>query len=162
VSSSIFKPGSPSTRTTKTWPTLRAVLQALKEQGFTTIGATGYCFGAKNVLELAIEGEIAFIMGAIVHPSRLQIPTDLERLAASGSKAKVLIHSCNIDRPFPPEVQAKADELLGDVKYQAGYKRLHWEGCCHGFAVRGDPSDPKGKAGKGAFKATVEPFKSIL
>jgi len=140
---------------------LRAVLHALKEQGITTIGATGYCFGAKNVLELAIGGELA--AGAIAHPSLLQIPTDLERLAVSGSKTKILIHSCDNDRPFPPEAQAKADELLGDGKYQAGYKRLHWEGCSHGFAVRGDPNDPKVKAGKeGAFKATVELFKSAF
>lgn len=142
-------------------PPIRAVLNALKEQGVTTIGATGYCFGAKTVIELAIEGELA--AGAIAHPSRLQIPTDLERLAASGSKTNFLIHSCDFDRPFPPEAQAKADELLGDGKYQAGYKRLHWEGCSHGFAVRGDVSDPKVKAGKeGAFKATAELFKSAL
>jgi len=97
------------------------------------------------------------------HPSRLQIPIDLERLAASGSKAKILINSCDIDKPFPPEAQAKADELLGDGKYKAGYKRAHWEGCSHGFAVRGDLSDPKVKAGKeGAFKATVELFQSAL
>ena len=140
---------------------LRAVLNALKEQGISTIGATGYCYGAKNVLELAIEGELA--AGAIAHPSLLQIPTDLERLATSRSKTKILIHSCDNDRPFPPEAQAKADELLADGKYQAGYKRLHWEGCSHGFAVRGDPSDPKVKAGKeGAFKATVELFQSAL
>ena len=145
----------------KTWAPLRAVLKALKEQGVTTFGATGYCFGAKNVLELAIEGEIA--AGAMSHPSRLQIPTDLERLATSGSKAKILINSCDFDKPFPPEAQAKADELLGDGKYKAGYKRAHWEGCSHGFAVRGDLSDPKVKAGKeGAFKATVELFQSAL
>lgn len=110
---------------------------------------------------MAIEGEIA--AGAIAHPARLQIPSDLERLAASGSKAKFLINSCEFDRLFPLETQAKADELLGDGKYQAGYKRLHWEGCSHGFAVRGNPSDPKVKAGKeGAFNATVELFKSTL
>jgi len=140
---------------------VRAVLNALKEEGITAFGATGYCYGAKNVLELAIEGELA--AGAIAHPSLIQIPTDLERLAASGSKTRILIHSCDIDRMFPPEAQAKADELLGDGKYQAGYKRLHWEGCSHGFAVRGDLRDPKVKAGKeGAFKATVELFKSAL
>jgi len=113
------------------------------------------------VLELAIEGEIA--AGAMSHPSRLVIPTDLERLAASESKAKILINSCDIDKPFPAEAQAKADELLGDGKYKAGYKRAHWEGCNHGFAVRGDLSNPKIKAGKeGAFKATVELFQSAL
>ena len=145
----------------KTWAPLRTLLKALKEQGVTTFGATGYCFGGKNVLELAIEGEIA--AGAMSHPARLQIPTDLERLAASGSAAKILINSCDIDQQFPPEAQAKADELLGDGKYKAGYKRAHWEGCSHGFAVRGDLSDPKVKAGKeGAFKVVVELFQSAL
>ena len=39
---------------------------------------------------------------------------------------------------FPLEAQAKADELLGDGKFAPGYKRPYWEGCTHGFAVRGD------------------------
>jgi len=58
------------------------------------------------------------------------------------------------DKSFPPEAQTKADELLGDGKYTTGYKRVHWEGYSHIFAVRGDLSDPKVQAGKGAFKAT--------
>ena len=78
---------------------------------------------------------------------------------------------------FPLEAQAKADELLGDGKFAPGYKRPYWDGCTHGFAVRGDmvsvpvkcrrlrteltrifqQSDPKVKAGKeGAFKENVE------
>jgi len=154
VFSSIFKPGSPRGRTTNL-----AVLKALKEQGITTFGTTGYRFGAKNVLELAIEGEIA--AGAMAHPSRLRIPIDLERLAASGSKAKILINSCDIDS-FSPEAQAKADGLLGDGKHQAGYKSLHWEGRSHRFAIRDDLSDPKVQAGKGAFKAAIEHFQSAL
>ena len=55
------------------------------------------------------------------------------------------------------------DELLGDGKYKPGYSRTYWEGCTHGFAVRGDMSDPKVKAGKeGAFKATAEFFLNKL
>lgn len=56
---------------------------------------------------------------------------------------------------FPLESQAKADEIFG--KFEPGYKREYFEGCTHGFAVRGDLSDPKVKAGKeGAFKAAAE------
>lgn len=63
---------------------------------------------------------------------------------------------------FPPEAQAKADEILGNGKFP-GYKREYFPGCTHGFAVRGDMTDPLVKAGKeGAFKATVEFFLANL
>ena len=57
---------------------------------------------------------------------------------------------------FPPEASAKADEILGGGKFAPGYKREYFDSCPHGFAVRGDLSDPKVKAGKeGSFKASV-------
>jgi hypothetical protein len=41
--------------------------------------------------------------------------------------------------------------------------REHFDGCSHGFAVRGDLSDPKVKAGKeGAFEKSVAFFKKYL
>lgn len=43
-----------------------------------------------------------------------------------------------MDRQFPPEKQKVVDELLGNGKYAPGYERTYWEGCVHGFAVRGD------------------------
>ena len=58
---------------------------------------------------------------------------------------------------FPLEAAAQADKIFSD--FGPGYKREYFEGCHHGFAVRGDLSDPKVKAGKeGAFKATVQWF----
>ncbi|KAF8592232.1 dienelactone hydrolase [Ramaria rubella] len=61
----------------------------------------------------------------------------------------------------PPCVTA--DKLLGDGKYTPGYKRVHWEGCTHGFAVRGDMADPKVKAGKeGSFKETAAWIRKYL
>jgi dienelactone hydrolase len=75
------------------------------------------------------------------------------------SKAPLLINSCEFDQLFPPEAAAKADSLLGGDKFTPGYKREYYEGCSHGFTIRGDLSDPKVKEGKeGAFKATVEWF----
>jgi hypothetical protein len=50
----------------------------------------------------------------------------------------LLINSCEVDRQFPAENQALADSILGDGKYKPGYERTYWEGCEHGFAVRGD------------------------
>ena len=52
---------------------------------------------------------------------------------------------------------------MGGGKFAPGYKREHFDGCSHGFAVRGDMSIPKVKAGKeGAFKASVEWFQKHL
>lgn len=79
------------------------------------------------------------------------------------SKAPLLINSCEVDQAFPLEAQAQADAILGDGKFAPGYKREYFEGCSHGFAVRGDMSNPKVKAGKeGAFKASVEWFAKYL
>ncbi|KAJ7665611.1 alpha/beta-hydrolase [Mycena rosella] len=128
------------------------VITALKADGVTSFGATGYCFGGRYVFDLTLDGVIS--SAAMSHPSLLQIPTDLEKYAAT-AKAPLLINSCTTDWQFPLEVQAKADEILAG--FAPGYKREYFEGCTHGFTVRGDLSDPKVKAGKeGAFKSTVE------
>jgi len=132
----------------------------LREEGVVAFGATGYCFGGRYVFDLAIENVIQ--VSATSHPSSLQIPADLEKYA-SGAKAPLLVNNCPLDKQFPPEAGAKADEILGDGKFAPGYKREYFEGCSHGFAVRGDMSDPLVKAGKeGAFKATVGWFLKYL
>lgn len=62
-----------------------------------------------------------------------------------------------MDDQFPIEAQAQADAILGGGKFSPGDERTYWEVCVHGFAVRGDMSDSKVKAGKeGAFVATVQ------
>ncbi|TFK39472.1 chlorocatechol-degradation protein [Crucibulum laeve] len=144
----------------QTRPTLDKVINALKAEGVTTFAATGYCFGGRYVFDLGFENVIA--VGATSHPSLLQVPADLEKYVKT-SKAPLLLNTCTVDSQFPPEAQAKADEILGGGKFAPGYKREYFEGCTHGFAVRGDMSDPKVKAGKeGAFKATVDWFQNKL
>ncbi|KAJ7505550.1 dienelactone hydrolase [Mycena galericulata] len=140
--------------TADTRPILDKVIAALKADGVTTFGAVGYCFGGRYVFDLAFENII--VAGATAHPSLLQVPADLEKYVAT-SKAPLLINSCTVDTQFPIEAQAKADEIFAG--FAPGYKREYFDGCTHGFAVRGDLSNPKVKAGKeGAFKSTVEWF----
>ena len=77
---------------------------------------------------------------------------------------------------FPADAQAATDKILGGGAFAPGYERTYWEGCAHGFSVRGDlvsrsrrireslpnafvlqQSNPKVKAGReGVFKASVE------
>jgi len=94
----------------------------------------------KYVFNLAQENIIK--VGAVSHPSLLQVPADLEALLAQ-SKAPILINSCDIDQAFPKESCEMTDRLLGDGKYAPGYKRVHWPGCTHGFAVSGETSSNK-------------------
>ncbi|KAF8654650.1 hypothetical protein AX16_003503 [Volvariella volvacea WC 439] len=149
------KHGQPQTR-----PYLDKLISALKESGVTTFAAVGYCYGCRFVWDLAFENIINVAVGN--HPSLLKNPEDLERYAKE-SRTPLLINTCTTDPQFPAEFQAKADEILGDGKFAPGYKREFWEGCTHGFSVRGDLSDPKVKAGKeGAFKAAVEWFNARL
>jgi len=165
----------------QTRPPIDKVVDALKGEGVKFFAAVGYCFGGRYVFDLAFDNVIQ--VAAVSHPSLLKVPEDLEVCWAfppplsvisfeidpspkkylATSKAPLLINSCTIDQLFPHESQAKADEILGGGKFKPGYKREYFEGCTHGFAVRGDLSDPKVKAGKeGAFKATVEWFLTHL
>lgn len=144
----------------QTMPPLLKVIDGLKAQGVTVFGATGYCFGARYAVDLALENTTKVIV--MSHPSLLEVPSDFEKLIAQ-SNNPVLINSCEFDERFPKESQKIADEMLGDGKYKPGYLRTYWEGCNHGFAVRGDLSQPQVKKGKeGAFQAAVDFFKKHL
>lgn len=136
-----------------------------------SIGRCCFDFAFKNLTHVTVTA----------HPSLLKVPEDLEvsslepnltRLQTyidipqkylAESKSPLLINSCTVDTQFPHESQAKADELLGGGKFAPGYEREYWDGCTHGFAVRGDMTDPKVKAGKeGAFEKSVAFFKKHL
>ncbi|KAJ7133121.1 dienelactone hydrolase [Mycena epipterygia] len=135
-------------------PPLDNVIAALKADGVASIGAVGFCFGGRWVFDLAFENVIS--AAATAHPSQIKVPVDLEKYAAV-SKAPLLLNTCTVDAQFPHEAQAKADEIFAG--FEPGYRREYFEGCTHGFAIRGDLSNPKVKAGKeGAFNATVEWF----
>ncbi|KIJ56355.1 hypothetical protein M422DRAFT_23639 [Sphaerobolus stellatus SS14] len=135
---------------------LDKAIEGLKARGITSFGAVGYCYGARHVVDLAIENVIA--SAVITHPSRIVPAEDFPALLEK-SKAPLLINSAQVDNAFPPEAVQKADDTFGNGKYAPGYKREHFLGCSHGFAVRGDLSNPLVKAGKeGAFKSTVEWF----
>ncbi|KAG9218647.1 hypothetical protein PLEOSDRAFT_1076398 [Pleurotus ostreatus PC15] len=143
-----------------TRPTIDKVVTALKEQGVKHFAATGYCFGGRYCFDLAFDNVVDAVV--VSHPSLLKIPEDLEKYAKN-SKAPLLINSCTTDSQFPLEAQAQADRILGGGQFAPGYKREYWDGCTHGFAVRGDLSDLKVKQGKeGSFKAAVLWFKQYL
>ncbi|KAI1793472.1 dienelactone hydrolase endo-1,3,1,4-beta-D-glucanase [Ganoderma leucocontextum] len=136
-------------------PIVDAVVQALHAEGVTWIGTTGYCFGTQPVWRLALKG--LSTVSVVAHVAGIRVPEDLQEYFEK-AKAPLLINSSEIDPTFPQEAQKVADEIFSG-KFAPGYERTYWDGCTHGFAVRGDLSDPKAKAGKeGAFEATVKFF----
>ncbi|KAJ7782886.1 Alpha/Beta hydrolase protein [Mycena metata] len=141
--------------TEQTRPVIDKVVAALKADGVIGFAASGYCFGGRYVFDIAFDGITK--ASAVSHPSLLVSPDDLEKYSKL-AKAPLLINSC-VDEQFPLEAQVKADEILGNDKFAPGYHREFFEGLTHGFAVRGDMSDPKVKAGKErAFKMIVDWF----
>lgn len=138
----------------KTRARIDPVIAALKEQGVIRFAATGYCFGARYAFDLAFENIISVTI--VSHPSLLNIPHDLYRYKEE-SEAPLLINSCETDPQFPRNHQGTADDILGGgSQFTENYQREYFAGCNHGFAVRGNLSNPAIKAGKeGAFKATV-------
>ena len=144
----------------RTRPSLDKVIEGLKARGITSFAATGYCFGARYVFDLAFDGVIK--AAAVSHPSQLEVPADLEKFKAS--RVPLLINSCEFDEVYPPEKQKIGDVILGGGQTESeGYKRAYFAGCTHGFAVRGDLSNPVVKKGKeDAFENVVHWFKAHL
>jgi len=132
---------------------VRKVIDGLKEKGVVIYGATGYCYGGRLVVDLAYDNVIH--VAVVAHPSLLK-SEDLDTYIQK-SKAPLLINSCEFDEMFPPSLAQTADEKF--AKYAPGYHRAHYDGVNHGFAARGDLTNPTIKAAKeGAFKGSVEWF----
>ncbi|KAI3524043.1 hypothetical protein L1887_02654 [Cichorium endivia] len=85
----------------------KSVIKALKEKGISKIGAAGFCWGAKVVVELAKEAEIQ--VAALLHPSFV-ILDDIK-----GVKVSTGIFGAEIDKMCPPEV-VKEFELALEAK----------------------------------------------
>ncbi|KAI6021444.1 Alpha/Beta hydrolase protein [Pisolithus microcarpus] len=129
-----------------TRPPLDDVIQALKRQGVTSFAVTGYCFGGRYAIDLAIDGIVDVII--VSHPSQVVVPTTFETFAQKAS-APLLLELGDKDTEVTTPV-------LGDGKYAPGYKRESWPGCSHGFAVRADVLVPEQLQGKeGSFNSSV-------
>lgn len=97
------------------------------------IGSVGYCFGAKYVIrQLSADGLID--AGAIAHPSFVGIEEVAE------IKKPLLISAAETDSIFPAELRRQTEDKL--VEIGARYQLTLFSGVAHGYAVRGDMSDP--------------------
>ncbi|KAF3761922.1 alpha/beta-hydrolase [Cryphonectria parasitica EP155] len=110
-------------------PIVELSLKYLKEQGFTKVGAVGYCFGAKYVVRHYKDG---IKVGYVAHPSFV----DEDELAAI--TGPLSIAAAETDEIFPTEKRHKSEEILAKVGQP--YQINLYSGVVHGFSVRCDTS----------------------
>ncbi|GAA6017474.1 hypothetical protein JCM10207_008239 [Rhodosporidiobolus poonsookiae] len=122
----------------RTRPTIDRVISQLREQGVTKVAAIGYCWGARYTVDLVLEG-IASV-GITAHASLIEVPKDIEALDKKPTPF-LWLHALQ-DYLMTPEQQKQVKEILKDNKL---HKHIDFD-AGHGFANRGDPSDPKIRA----------------
>jgi dienelactone hydrolase len=144
--------------TEKRFPQILAVAKELKSQ-YERVFVVGYCWGGWGACMLAaIPGLIAGV--SLNHPSKLEIPGDLERLTAP-----TLIVAPYNDNAFSQESRIIAEKIF-DKKVKAEkkfFKIVVYPGFDHGFAARGDTSDSfTEEAVQDAKTETVLFFRKII
>jgi len=136
-------------------PLVRNFIQELREKhGFTKIGTVGYCFGGRiSTLMAANEQTVANV---ICHPATLNIPQEIEAI-----KNPTLWICAETDQTFPVPAQKQTEEILQKRGIPTVFK--FYPGTVHGFAVRGDESEPQVfKAKVDALEQTVNFFRKHL
>jgi len=108
------------------------IIEVLKSRGISAIGAAGFCWGAKVVVELT-KGE-ALKAGVLLHPSRVTI--DDIRVV----KAPIAILGAEIDKSSPPELVQQFGAILSAKPEVDSFVKIY-PGVAHGWAVRYDEND---------------------
>ncbi|KAL6188704.1 hypothetical protein ACLB2K_040095 [Fragaria x ananassa] len=126
---------------------VKVVIEALKSKGVCAIGAVGFCWGAKVVVELA-KGD--FIQAAVLaHPSFVTLD-DIKAV-----KVPISILGAEIDRMSPPELVKQFEEALTAKSEIKSHVKI-FPKVSHGWTVRYDVSDEE------AVKPAEEAHKDML
>ncbi|KAJ5779769.1 hypothetical protein N7457_007489, partial [Penicillium paradoxum] len=135
-------------------PVIDSTLKYVRETlGVKRVGAVGYCFGGKYVTRYLQPGKID--AGFIAHPSFVTH----EELGAI--KGPLSIAAAEVDAIFTTQLRHESEETL--IKAAQPWQINLFSGVSHGFAVRGDLSDPKQKwAKQQAFCQAIGWFNEYL
>ncbi|KAJ3676539.1 hypothetical protein LUZ60_003951 [Juncus effusus] len=122
-----FIHGDPFEAEDKGFEEAKPVIAALKEKGINSVGAAGYCWGAKVAIELANAGEIQ--AAVLSHPSFVSVG-DIREV-----KCPIAILGAETDHLSPPELVKQFEETLAS-KSDVEYFVKIFPGVAHGWAVR--------------------------
>jgi dienelactone hydrolase len=110
----------------------KLVIQALKRKGVSAIGAAGFCWGAKVVVELAKSDDIK--AAVLLHPSFVTVD-DIKEV-----KVPISVLGAEIDRTTPPEVAKQFEEILSTKPEVPSHVKI-FAGVQHGWTVRYEVTD---------------------
>jgi len=108
------------------------VIEVLKSRGISAIGAAGFCWGAKVVVELT-KGEV-LKAGVLLHPSRVTLD-DIKAV-----KAPLAILGAEIDKTSPPELVQQFGAILSAKQEVDSFVKIY-PGVAHGWTVRYNEND---------------------
>ncbi|KAH9330429.1 hypothetical protein KI387_002537 [Taxus chinensis] len=109
------------------------VIDLLKSRGITNIGAAGFCWGAKVVVELAkVEGIKA---GVLLHPAFVTVD-DIKAVV----KVPIAILGAEVDMISPPELVKQFGVILSEKSELASFVHIY-PGVHHGWTIRYDEND---------------------
>ncbi|KAI5349690.1 PREDICTED: endo-1 [Prunus dulcis] len=125
----------------------KPVLGALRRKGFSAVGAAGFCWGGKVVVELAKHD---FIQAAVLcHPSFV-IVDDIKAV-----KVPISILGAEIDHMSPPEVVKQFEEVLTAKSEVKSHVKI-FPKVAHGWTVRYNVED------EAAVKCAEEAHQNLL
>ncbi|KAL0418768.1 UNVERIFIED_CONTAM: 1,4-beta-D-glucanase [Sesamum radiatum] len=124
----------------------KPIIEALKSKGISAIGAAGFCYGAKVVVQLAKSGLIQ--AGVLLHPSFVT-EDDIKEV-----KEPLAILGAEIDNFTPPDLVRKFWEILSKSEV-ASFVKI-FPGVVHGWTMRYKFDDEK------AVKSAEEAHEDML
>lgn len=120
--------------TDKGFEDAKQVIAALKDKGISAIGAAGFCWGGKVVVQLATSANIQ--AAVLLHPSFVSVDDFTE------VKAPIAILGAELDRPTPPELIMQFKEILSSKPEVDSFVKMY-PGVAHGWTVRYNVEDKK-------------------
>ncbi|XP_072959379.1 endo-1,3;1,4-beta-D-glucanase-like [Typha angustifolia] len=113
--------------TDKGFEEAKPIIAALKGKGISAVGAAGFCWGAKVVVELAKAAEIQ--AAVLLHPSFVTVD-DFKEV-----KCPIAVLGAESDHLSPPELVKQFEQALS-AKSAVDYFVKIFPGVAHGWAVR--------------------------
>ncbi|KAL5163568.1 Endo-1,3-1,4-beta-D-glucanase [Glycine soja] len=123
--------------------TAKPVIEALKREGASAIGAAGFCWGGKTVTDLGKSKHVQ--ASVLLHPAYVEVD-DIR-----GIKTPIAILGGQNDTITPPKLIKQFKQALQNAKPKVDSFVKIFPNVSHGWTVRYDPKDPK--AVKAAEKA---------
>ncbi|XP_048129678.1 endo-1,3;1,4-beta-D-glucanase-like [Rhodamnia argentea] len=118
--------------TDKGYEDAKRIIEAVKGKGASAIGAAGFCWGAKVVVQLAKTGAID--AAVLLHPSLVSVD-DIQ-----GVKAPIAILGAETDHRSPPELLKQFEEILAATPEVDARVKI-FPKVSHGWTVRYDVAD---------------------